>query len=231
MSQNLFELIQHGNIQLYPDDQLRSHAAHCAGHPPYGYREATVEDRRTLVVDEEESKVVRTIYRLYLDGNGNGKKFGFVRIAEYLTERQTPTCADKSKTINDKYKTGYGYWHETVAKRIVKAPVYRGKWQYGKHTDNPITIPVPRIISDEDWEATQVIRKKNRRVRKYAGDYDFMLKGMAFCSLCNKPMRVNTQRHKANQLHYYTHHKRPRYSNAIGERCAGHGKLSCRGCR
>jgi len=29
MSQNLFELIQHGNIQLYPDDQLRSHAAHC----------------------------------------------------------------------------------------------------------------------------------------------------------------------------------------------------------
>ncbi len=28
-SQNLFELIQHQNIQLYPDDQLRSHAAHC----------------------------------------------------------------------------------------------------------------------------------------------------------------------------------------------------------
>ena len=28
-SQNFFELIQHGNIQLYPDDQLRSHAAHC----------------------------------------------------------------------------------------------------------------------------------------------------------------------------------------------------------
>ena len=29
MSQNLFELFQHGNIQLYPDDQLRSHATHC----------------------------------------------------------------------------------------------------------------------------------------------------------------------------------------------------------
>ena len=29
MSQNLFELIQHQNIQLYPDDELRSHAAHC----------------------------------------------------------------------------------------------------------------------------------------------------------------------------------------------------------
>ena len=29
MSQNFFELIQHGNIQLYPDDQLRSHADHC----------------------------------------------------------------------------------------------------------------------------------------------------------------------------------------------------------
>jgi len=29
MSQNLFELVTHQNIQLYADDQLRSHAAHC----------------------------------------------------------------------------------------------------------------------------------------------------------------------------------------------------------
>jgi len=29
MSQCLFELVQHQNIQMYPDDQLRSHAAHC----------------------------------------------------------------------------------------------------------------------------------------------------------------------------------------------------------
>ena len=29
ISQNLFELIQHGNIQFYPDDPLRSHAIHC----------------------------------------------------------------------------------------------------------------------------------------------------------------------------------------------------------
>jgi phage terminase large subunit-like protein len=29
MSQNLFELVQRGNIQLYTDDQLRTHAAHC----------------------------------------------------------------------------------------------------------------------------------------------------------------------------------------------------------
>jgi hypothetical protein len=29
MLQNLFQLFQHHNIQLYPDDQIRSHAAHC----------------------------------------------------------------------------------------------------------------------------------------------------------------------------------------------------------
>ena len=29
MSQNLFELIEHANINLYPDVELRNHAAHC----------------------------------------------------------------------------------------------------------------------------------------------------------------------------------------------------------
>ena len=29
MSQNLFELITHQNIQLYADSELRTHAAHC----------------------------------------------------------------------------------------------------------------------------------------------------------------------------------------------------------
>ena len=85
-------------------NSVRAGNVTCCGAPPYGYREAmSPEGKRTLVVDEEEAEVIRTIYRLYLDGNGNGEKFGFIRIAEHLTERQIPTRADKSKTINDKH--------------------------------------------------------------------------------------------------------------------------------
>ncbi|MDP7545009.1 MAG: recombinase family protein, partial [Anaerolineales bacterium] len=36
----------------------------CCGAPPYGYREATVDGKRTLVVHEEEAVVVRMMYQL-----------------------------------------------------------------------------------------------------------------------------------------------------------------------
>ena len=125
----------------------------CCGAPPYGYREATVDGKRTLVIDEEEAEVVRTIYSLYLDGNSNGQKFGSEGIAKYLTERNVPSHSDKGNTINNKAVSDYGTWDHHPVMRMLKAPVYKGEWRYGKRTDNPITIPVPRIISDEVWDA------------------------------------------------------------------------------
>ena len=122
------------------------------------------EGKRTLAIDAEEAEVVRTIYRLYLDGNSNGRKFGSEGIAKYLTERNIPSHSDKGNTINNKAVSDYGAWDHHPVMRMLKAPVYKGEWQYGKHTDNPITIQVPRIVTDEEWDAAQVICKKNRKI-------------------------------------------------------------------
>ena len=45
MFQNLFELIQHGNISLYRDVDLRNHAAHCVA----------VESSRGWRISKEEA--------------------------------------------------------------------------------------------------------------------------------------------------------------------------------
>jgi site-specific DNA recombinase len=194
----------------------------CNGLPPYGYRETTVDGKRTLIVHEEEAVVVRTIFQLYLRGNGKGKQFGVGGIAQHLTERNIPSPSDRGNTIGNKVVSGYGHWWHQGVGRILQAPVYRGEWQYGKRTDNPITILVPRIISNEEWEAAQVIRKKNRRVRKHPGDYDFLLSGAAHCSECGKRMQLRSIRiSEKPPFYYYTHPKKPHTGN--GHSCAGQG--------
>ena len=204
-------------------NSVRAGNVTCCGAPPYGYREATVDGKRTLVIDEEEAGVIRTIYRLYLEGNGSGGKLGCAAIARYLTDRKIPTRSDKGNAINDKVKYGYGFWIHTNVLRMLKAPVYKGEWQYGKDTDNPITIPVPAIVSAQDWEAARVIRKRNRLVRKYSGDYDYLLHGMTSCYSCGKPMSANTQRNGERARSYYKHHWHNQTQLNKNNRCAGHG--------
>ena len=195
----------------------------CCGAPPYGYREATVDGKRTLVVHDEEAVVVRMMYRLYLEGNGKGKKFGCKAIAKRLTDRKIPSHSDKGNTINNKVWSEYGYWNYRAVGNMLKAPVYKGEWQYGKHTDNPITIPVPAIVSAQDWDAAQVIRKKNRRVRKYAGEYDFLFNSEVYCALCGKPMRPEMKRSPKVAYSYYRHASQASLPSSNGNRCAGHG--------
>jgi site-specific DNA recombinase len=195
----------------------------CCGAPPYGYREATVDGKRTLVVHDEEAVVVRMMYRLYLEGNGNGKKFGCKAIAKRLTDRKIPSHSDKGNTINNKVWSEYGYWNYRAVGNMLKSPVYKGEWQYGKHTDNPITIPVPAIVSAQDWDAAQVIRKKNRRVRKYAGEYDFLFNSEVYCALCGKPMRPEMKRSPKVAYSYYRHASQASLPSSNGNRCAGHG--------
>jgi site-specific DNA recombinase len=182
-----------------------------------------VDGKRTLVVHDEEAVVVRMMYRLYLEGNGNGKKFGCKAIAKRLTDRKIPSHSDKGNTINNKVWSEYGYWNYRAVGNMLKAPVYKGEWQYGKHTDNPITIPVPAIVSAQDWDAAQVIRKKNRRVRKYAGEYDFLFNSEVYCALCGKPMRPEMKRSPKVAYSYYRHASQARLPSSNGNRCAGHG--------
>ena len=150
-------------------------------------------------------------------------------IAQHLTDRKIPTPADKGNTINQRENTEYAVWFYNVIRRMIANPVYKGEWQYGKRTDNPITIRIPRIISDEDWAAANKIRKANRRVRKHAGDYDYLLRGMTSCYSCGKPMPANTQRHGERTRSYYKHYWPRVPGSNNGNRCAGNGYYRAEG--
>ena len=150
-------------------------------------------DSGELVINREQAKIVRRIFKMYLDGLGSFK------IAAALNEEggQTVTGAQwtdgtiRSMLTNEKYKGDCilqkSYTPENVRKKSV---VNRGAVQkyYIKDNHDP-------IISAEDWEKVQLImehRKKERRIgtdgtNKYQNRYP--LSGMLICPHCGKTLK------------------------------------------
>jgi site-specific DNA recombinase len=58
--------------------------------PPYGYRVVSEPHKSWLEIDEEEAKIVRFVYQLYLYGDGECKPLSYNKIAK-LTNRDGST--------------------------------------------------------------------------------------------------------------------------------------------
>jgi DNA invertase Pin-like site-specific DNA recombinase len=88
--------------------------------PPYGYRKVVVDGRKTLEVIPEQAEIVKKIFELYL--NGNGEK----NIVNYLNgdnEKNTPIPSYRG-----------GVWGLTSVQRILQNENYTGYTVYGRHT-------------------------------------------------------------------------------------------------
>ncbi|WP_332834030.1 recombinase family protein [Clostridium perfringens] len=98
--------------------------------PPYGY----IYDKeiKNFVINKEEAKVVKRIFKLYLLGNGTNK------IANILSEE------------NIKTKKG-GLWRGSTIKNIIINEVYLGTLVQGKSTSIDVTIAKRRQASSIEW--------------------------------------------------------------------------------
>lgn len=142
---------------------------------PYGY---TKDDNNMLVIDEEESKTVKQIFNLYLEGNGTKK------ISNILNSYKIPTKLNRiydNKVIKYKNvkKTSDICWSDTQVRSILINPIYIGKRRFkGEFIDCPIII-------DESLfnECNQQLKSKNTK-----GDtvYVFLLKGIIKCGICGR---------------------------------------------
>jgi site-specific DNA recombinase len=61
------------------------------GAPPYGYRKT--EDGQ-LTVHQPEAKIVRMIFKWYVEGDETGNRLSSREIAKRLTKMEVPTWAD-----------------------------------------------------------------------------------------------------------------------------------------
>ena len=169
--------------------------------PPFGYMKSKTI-RNHLEIDDYAAEIVSRIYRMYLNG------FGCTVICRGLNEDKIPSPAKYKKEV---LKTGYawnvgkGLWTPATVRSILKNPVYMGAIVVRKYNKSSYKLSykkaIPQeelelifnaheaIISKEDFEKAQQIRKehqvpyfdKNKEPHKYVG--------LLFCGKCKIAMR------------------------------------------
>ena len=163
----------------------------CCPHPAYGYRKSEVEGKTTLVIHEEEARIVRLIFELYVVGDGERGPISIRKIAQKLTEMHVPTRADTSAI---RKKRGYGKWVPSTIGSMLRNETYAGIWHWGSDPATRLSVDVPAIVSREMWEAAQVKRKTNKQWAKRNTKYEYLMGRRVYCGECGLKMtsRPNT---------------------------------------
>lgn len=159
--------------------------------PPYGYRRAYIEKHPTLEICEEEAKVIRMVFDMYVN-----RRMGSYTIAEELN------------------KMGYQprkntFFSRSTIRFYLQNPTYVGKivWNKRKHikkksvTDKNKSILNPEdkwivsegvhpaIVSQEIFEQAQEIRLTRSHPPSYTGTLQNPFAGLIYCRNCGSAMQ------------------------------------------
>jgi len=149
------------------------------GDDCYGY---TIKDHKFIVI-EEQAKVVRRIFELYLEGNGD------IKIAKMLNEDKVPTM------------TGT-YWSRTSVARILGNINYTGdlllqktyrldyiskktKTNHGEKDMYLVEGDHEPIVSKEIFDEVSKLRK-SKEFRKMDNTPNHPFTGLLYCAICGK---------------------------------------------
>ncbi|HWK65715.1 MAG TPA: recombinase family protein [Rhizobiaceae bacterium] len=129
--------------------------------PPFGYRTTVAvrldkKDKKKLVIDEPEAEVVRLIFDLYLEREGNIGKSGVIAITQELNRRGLLIRGKSFRTATVHAilrRSTYGgthYYNQTNSR--TRRPRPPEEW---------IPVEVPAIVSPEDYDRVQAKLAKN----------------------------------------------------------------------
>ena len=167
------------------------------GDPPYGY---TVSDGKLYLREDITPDIVRTIYRMYLEGNGANK------ISKHLMEMGYPTPGQIKGRSNSS-----STWHESSIKLILRNRHYIGDLEQGKESAKDIgmnkdkkqnlykrnknkeTIIVENthepIVSREDYFAVQkLLDERAMKSKDRATPRKRLFSDKVFCADCQKKL-------------------------------------------
>ena len=177
------------------------------GKPPIGYMSVPCEEsfgdktKKRLAEDPEWAPVVRLIYRLHREGDGEGHPLGAIGICGYLNRH-----GYKSRSK--------GLWHASTVHRILTNEAYVGRVYMNKMDtrtglERPrsewVYSPAPPLVSDEEFEAPQVrlIERCPDRQPPRTTTSDVMLGGIIHCHSCGSAMTAGTGTSRTGKVYSY----------------------------
>lgn len=193
--------------------------------PPYGYQMS--EDGKTIVPDEEQAEIVRSIFQWYVEGDETGKRLSSVKIANKLSEQKIPTWRDLHDNSGIRKKSGYAEWAADTVLKILHGEVYIGKWHYGKanyrNGKNPketwLPLDVPPLVDKDVWETAQAMCKQNKIMGGNSTGYDYLLRFRLRCQHCQHKVGALTVKESGKKYPYYVCFKRMNQYTRPGNGC------------
>lgn len=198
--------------------RLRGSMGEPLSQPPYGYMKSP-ENKKKWIIDPEAATVVKSIFKMCLDGKGNET------IARELQENEVliPMAYWRSKGLNrggKKTQTNPYKWCKTTVQKILSQQEYCGdiinfktysksfknKTRYENSKENwavfkDVNEP---IIDRETFETVQkFISKTKRRAPKKENGERSIFNGLIYCGDCHSKMRYHTSTSN-KEIHYFT---------------------------
>lgn len=198
--------------------RLRGSMGEPLSQPPYGYMKSP-ENKKKWIIDPEAATVVKSIFKMCLDGKGNET------IARELQESEVliPMAYWQSKGLNrggKKTQTNPYKWCKTTVQKILSQQEYCGdiinfktysksfknKTRYENSKENwavfkDVNEP---IIDRETFEIVQkFISKTKRRAPKKENGERSIFNGLIYCGDCHSKMRYHTSTSN-KEIHYFT---------------------------
>lgn len=186
------------------------------GNPPYGYRLETLNGKRQLIINEEEARIVRLVFRWYVHGDDGGKPLAIRGITKQLTELRAPTRGDRERRTYKRRERGE--WCDSTIHKILRRETYCGIWHYGKKKcinsksgtkviANPpetwITLSVPAIIDKETWEVAQAKLRRNKEFASRNTKHHYLLSRRLICGHCGYKIHGKTKKLSGKKYGYY----------------------------
>lgn len=198
--------------------RLRGSMREPLSQPPYGYMKFP-ENKKKWIIDPEAATVVKSIFKMCLDGKGNET------IARTLQENKVlvPMAYWHSKGLNrggKKTQTNPYKWCKTTVQKILSQQEYCGDIinfkTYSKSFKNKRRIENSKenwavfkdvnepIIDRETFETVQkFISKAKRRAPKKENGERSIFNGLIYCGDCHSKMRYHTSTSN-KEIHYFT---------------------------
>ncbi len=198
--------------------RLRGSMGEPLSQPPYGYIKSP-ENKKKWIIDPEAATVVKSIFKMCLDGKGNET------IARELQENKVliPMAYWRSKGLNrggKKTQTNPYKWCKTTIQKILSQQEYCGDIinfkTYSKSFKNKRRIENSKenwavfkdinepIIDRETFETVQkFISKTKRRAPKKENGERSIFNGLIYCGDCHSKMRYHTSTSN-KEIHYFT---------------------------
>lgn len=153
------------NLSVLVKDGMRKSAEQyrSVGYRVWGY---TIDETDHYQIDEVQAAYVAEIYRRYIAGQSANE------IRDWLTAEGV--------------RTPKGYrWTQQQIMQMLGNPTYKGTYHYCGVVADGV---VPAIVSPEDWDRVQLIRKRRKNSKRLKRVNDYILTEKCYCLRCGRPM-------------------------------------------